>query len=71
MNRTCDITAGREGFSPVQAKNTLKVLHAVLIRVVDAIVDALERDRQRQQLRRLDDRALRDLGWSSSEREKP
>lgn len=69
MNRTCPVAPGREGFSLVQAKNTLNLLEAALIVFTDRLFDALDRDRARRALGRLDDRMLGDLGLSPGDRD--
>ncbi len=69
MTRTCPVAPGREGFFLVQAKNTLNRLETMAVVLTDRLFDALDRDRTRRALGRLDDRALGDLGLSPGDRD--
>ncbi|KJS36165.1 MAG: hypothetical protein VR70_14330 [Rhodospirillaceae bacterium BRH_c57] len=60
---------GLEGSFLAQAKNILNVLEAAAITLTDRLFDALDRDRARHALGRLDDRALGDLGLAPGDRD--
>ncbi|MGC2856881.1 DUF1127 domain-containing protein [Novispirillum sp. DQ9] len=73
MNRTCHVAPGQArsvSLPTFQAKEILKRAEAALIAASDRLFAALDRDRERTALGRLDDRALKDLGLSPGARDR-
>lgn len=65
MNRTCSVASGR-GISvqmPIlKAKEILNRVEAAAIAATDRLFAALDRDRDRRALGRMDERAMKDIG---------
>lgn len=73
MHRTYSIASGRERSvrSPaLKGKEILKAAETALVALTDRLFAALERDRARHALGRMDERALKDLGLGPTDRDR-
>lgn len=72
MNRTCHIASGRGRSVQIptfKAKEILRRVEGRLIALTDRLFAALDRDRERLALGRLDARAMKDIGRAPHDRD--